>query len=336
VLVIVLTLLSITGLIRAFRNSGRPATEPTPTPAVTGIFSGMGGWIAYGNLFGDTYGGHPSGIWAMDPERRGIRVRLSTHLGQPLAWSSDGSKLLIQRVSKQSSPFGAALYVLNADGSETLLIDPGPVIDPGPGNGLTGGSFSPDGSTLASGSMDSNLRLWDVGTALTGEAQRVLVRQPAGVTALIYAGGGDWILTGHSSRILRLLDARTGRLVASMRGPEAQVSLLCLSPDGQRVAVAGHDRVIRLFDMATREQTAAFPPLRRPCTSLSFLSDASHLASVSQENSVQLWDLEAGAPRAALWGQAGESFVGIALLANGDHLVVALADGRIRVWGPGA
>ena len=124
--------------------------------------------------------------------------------------------------------------------------------------------------------------------------------------------------------------------MATLRGPEGQVSLLCLSPDGQHVAVASHDRVIRLFDLATREQTTAFPPLRRPCTALSFLSDASHLASVSQENSVQLWDLESGTPRAALWGQAGESFVGIALLASGDHLVVALADGRIRVWGPGA
>jgi eukaryotic-like serine/threonine-protein kinase len=203
--------------------------------------------------------------------------------------------------------------------------------------GVVGGlAFSPDGSTLASGSMDSNLRLWDVGTALAGEARRELHRQPAGVTAVTYAAGGDWILTGHSSRILRLLDARTGRLVASMRGPEAQVSLLCLSPDGRHVAVAGHDRVIRLFDLATRGQTAAFPPLRRTCTALSFLSDGSHLASVSQENSVQLWDLESGTPRAALWGQAGESFVGIALLASGDHLVVALADGRIRVWGPGA
>ena len=203
--------------------------------------------------------------------------------------------------------------------------------------GVVGGlAFSPDGSTLASGSMDSNLRLWDVGTALAGEARRELHRQPAGVTAVAYAAGGDWILTGHSSRILRLLDARTGRLVASMRGPEAQVSLLCLSPDGQHVAVAGHDRVIRIFDLTTREQTAAFPPLRRTCTALSFLSDASHLASVSQENSVQLWDLESGTPRAALWGQAGESFVGIALLTSGDHLVVALADGRIRVWGPGA
>ncbi len=194
-------------------------------------------------------------------------------------------------------------------------------------------AFSPDGSTLASGSTDSNLRLWDVGTALAGESRRVLHRQPAGVTALTYAGGGDWILTGHANRILRLLDASTGRLLATLRGPEGQVSLLCLSPDGQHVAVAGHDRAIRLFDLASREQTVVFRTLRRPATALSFLGDAGHLASVSQENSVQLWDLEEGAAKAALWGQAGDSFVGIGLLTSADQLAVALADGRIRVWG---
>jgi len=193
--------------------------------------------------------------------------------------------------------------------------------------------FSPDGSTLASGSTDSNLRLWDVGTALAGESRRVLHRQPAGVTALTYAGGGDWILTGHANRILRLLDASSGRLLATLRGPEGQVSLLCLSPDGQQVAVAGHDRTIRLFDLASREQAAVFRSPRRPVTALSFLGDAGHLASVSQENSVQLWDLQEGAAKAALWGQAGDSFVGIGLLTSGDQLAVALGDGRIRVWG---
>src|SRR6266511_1211908 len=73
VLAIVLTLLSITGLMRAFRNSERPATKPTPTAVETAIFSGMGGWIAFGDAYGER-----SGIWAMDPERRGIFVRLST------------------------------------------------------------------------------------------------------------------------------------------------------------------------------------------------------------------------------------------------------------------
>ena len=39
---------------------------------------------------------------------------------------------------------------------------------------------------------------------------------------------------------------------------------------------------------------------------------------------------------AALWGQQDDVFVGLALFREGDHLAVALADGRIRLWGPAA
>jgi WD40 repeat protein len=55
---------------------------------------------------------------------------------------------------------------------------------------------------------------------------------------------------------------------------------------------------------------------------------------VSQENSLQLWDLETASPASALWGPAEESFVGLALFSDSNHLAAALADGRIRLWGP--
>ena len=197
-------------------------------------------------------------------------------------------------------------------------------------------AFSPDGSTLATGSVDSTLRLWDVGAALTGEARRELHRQPAGVTALAYAGGGDWILTGHANRVLRLQDARTGRLLATLRGPEGLISLITLAPDGLHVAVASHDRTIRLFDLATRAPAALLAGLKKPAVSLAFLPDGEHLVSVGLDNSAQLWDLHEEKPRAALWGVADESFTGEAVFGGGHHIAVALADGRIRVWGPAA
>jgi WD40 repeat protein len=195
-------------------------------------------------------------------------------------------------------------------------------------------AFSPDGATLATGSLDASLRLWDVGAALAGEARRDLVRQPSGVTALAWAGGGEWIVSGHSSRVLRVTDPLRGRLLATLRGPEGLVNLLVLSPDGRHLAAASHDRTVRLFDLATREALHPIGPLRRPATSVAFLADGAYLATVCQENAVELWDLDSRSPGVALWGPSGESFVGVALYGESNHLAVALADGRIRLWGP--
>jgi serine/threonine protein kinase len=196
-------------------------------------------------------------------------------------------------------------------------------------------AFSPDGGTLASGGLDSNLKLWDVAAACSGEGRRELFRQPAGVTAVAFAGDGTWILTGHTNRVLRLIDTRTGRLLATLRGPEGLVNLLSLSPDGRHLAVCSHDRTLRVFDMAERSQLFALLAHRsRNTTSIAFFSDGAHLATVAQDNAVQFWDLESRSPIAALWGREDECFAGIALFGGGDHVAVALADGRIRLWGP--
>ena len=195
-------------------------------------------------------------------------------------------------------------------------------------------TFSPDGATLASGSLDANVRLWDVGAALSGEARRELHRQPAGVTAIAYGVGGDTLLTGHANRILRLLDARSGRLLVTLRGPEAQVSLLALAPDGRHVAVGSHDKTIRVFDLEDQKQTAVLAGHKKPVSSLAFFAEGLHIASVAQESVVHLWDAQTGAPMAALWGESGETFTGVALFGGDDHLAVALGDGRIRVFGP--
>jgi eukaryotic-like serine/threonine-protein kinase len=193
-------------------------------------------------------------------------------------------------------------------------------------------AFSPDGQTLASGGQDSNLKLWSVDAATAGEAERQLHRQPSGVTSLAYAAAGAWLVTGHGNRVLRVSDAGNGRLVATLRGPEAQIHLMALSPDGKRLAVASQDRTVRLFDLESRAQLYVITAHRKPASSLSFHADGTHFATVGQDNAVQLWDVERGASLASLWGPQDESFAAVAL--HGDQVVVALADGRVRIWGP--
>jgi WD40-like Beta Propeller Repeat len=139
-LAIILALVSFAALTRAFRTAERPADEPTPKPQ--GIFSEVGGWIAYGDK---------GGIWAVDPTRPGDpndRIQLSSERGTPLAWSRDGSKLLIQSWVRPRSPAPARLYVLNADGTQTALATSRDWCSDGSSYCGSGGSFSADGSQV--------------------------------------------------------------------------------------------------------------------------------------------------------------------------------------------
>ena len=108
-------------------------TRPS-TPTDLGVFADVRGWIVYGN---------DEGIWAVNPTPGGTPpVQLSERPGDPIAWSADGSKLLIRGESSDTTrnPFDdLALYVLDADGTTTRLTG-----DLGWGTG----SISPDGSKV--------------------------------------------------------------------------------------------------------------------------------------------------------------------------------------------
>jgi Tol biopolymer transport system component len=187
----------------------------------------------------------------MDPERPGIRKQLSTHRGEPLAWSRDGSKLLlIRRRGLDNSTGRALLSVLNANGSETLLIEASGSYS------LSGGSFSPDGSKVvyaehAADGSASGIYVIDAG----GGTPRLLLSSgglpffgatfsPDGSQIAYFKGWGD---SDNSLRVMKA-DGHGSRVVlkdrGAMRNSWAVLGYLVWSPDGKRLAFAvGYPRV---------------------------------------------------------------------------------------------
>lgn len=162
-LAIVVVVATLVGLSRTFGWQDRTATQPTPilTPAELGIFNDVRGWIAYGDT---------SGIWAFDPANPDAEhIQLSRSEGEPIAWSSDGSKLLISRPHNRGSlSFYSSLSVLDSDGTLTHVARG------------DGGSITPDGSKVI------------YSAALPGEEWRsgvYVVDVDGGTPRLLYAAG---------------------------------------------------------------------------------------------------------------------------------------------------
>jgi Tol biopolymer transport system component len=213
VLAIIVAVVSFAALISTFRTVERPATEPTPA-SPRGIFADVGGWIAYGNEpSGERiYGRGRYGLWAVDSTRPNdpkARIQLSDRLVTPLAWSSDGSKLLIWRERHAAARVRAGvLFVLNADGTETRLVtNPTDV-----GYIAPAGSFSPNGSQVVFATFDA---IYTVDAEL-----------PAN-----FAGGGTPRLVLAATREIRrdLFTGQERRLRTSLFHP-------AFSPDGTQIA----------------------------------------------------------------------------------------------------
>ena len=122
-------------------------------------------------------------------------------------------------------------------------------------NSVTSVAFSPDGKTLASGSWDKTVRLWDVDT-------RTLKATLEGHTDYVYcvafSPDGETLASGSEDYSIRLWDAHTGKDLNTLWRHTGGIYSIAFSPDGKLLASAGEDRTIQLCDGHTGASKTAF------------------------------------------------------------------------------
>ena len=105
-------------------------------------------------------------------------------------------------------------------------------------------AFSPDGTKLASASMDG-VRLWDVGTgqllaALTGVAD-----SPG--FSVAFSADGTKLASGSWDDTVGLWDVLTRKHIATFRGHTGNVRAVAFSPDGTNLASGSLDGTVLLW-----------------------------------------------------------------------------------------
>ena len=216
-------------------------------------------------------------------------------------------------------------------------------------------AFSPDGKTLASGSADKTISLWDVSNPKT----------PVQLGAPL-SGHGDWVFSVAFSPDGRTLASGScgkfevfsplciqGEIIlwdvsnpkasvqlgAPLRGHGDAVQSVAFSPDGKTLASGSDDKTIILWDVSNPKIPVQLgAPLRGHgdlVFSVAFSPDGKTLASGSGDSTIILWDVsnpqvsvQLGAPLSGHGGPVSS----VAFSPDGKTLTSGSWDNTIILW----
>ncbi|NES72908.1 MAG: WD40 repeat domain-containing protein [Okeania sp. SIO2D1] len=189
-------------------------------------------------------------------------------------------------------------------------------------------AISPDGKTLASGSGDGTVKLWDIPT---GE-MLVSFLHSGVVTAVGFTADGRAVIGCSADRGMKSWDIYTGQLLHRMNGTQP----IAFGAGGLRMAASGGPRFIRLWNA---EQGQLLRNLSIPNTNnnrgieaIAFSEDGQTIAhAMKGESKISVWDVETWKVRYTL-EKHSQAIKAIAISPDGKILASSSEDGNINLW----
>jgi WD40 repeat protein len=163
---------------------------------------------------------------------------------------------------------------------------------PGHSDVLYDAEISPDGKTLATAGYDRTIRLWQLAD---GKLQRTIDVHKGAIFALAWHPDGKVLASASADETVKLWRVSDGVRLDTLNQPQGEMTSVLFTRDGEYVIAAGGDKRIHLWRFVSKDAPALNPVVH---------SRFAHESAVS----------------------------GIALSADGKHLLSSADDRTLKLW----
>ncbi len=188
-------------------------------------------------------------------------------------------------------------------------------------------AVSLDGLTLASGSIDKTVQLWNT------ETQKLITTLKGHTDEILTVGfspDGLMLASGGRDKTVRLWNIETQKLITTLKGHTERVKSVAFSPDGSILASSSVDKTIRLWDTETQELITTLKGHTRSVPRILFSPDGSMLASAGADGTARIWNPLTEQLLATLDNEF--HLRAIAFSPDGLMLAAGTEDGIARLW----
>jgi WD40 repeat protein/class 3 adenylate cyclase len=195
--------------------------------------------------------------------------------------------------------------------------------------GLTSVAIRPDGTRIATASVDGTTRIWD---AATGEEVLTLQAHRDEVWGVAFSPDGSKLLTASLDKTAKIWDAASGELLVTLSGHAEGLTRAAFNPiDGGRAATSSVDGTVKVWDSQTGKEILSLSGQTGRMNSVAFSPDGSLIATAQDEGTAKVWDAESGEELFTLTGHL-DIVLAVAFSPDGRSLATADFDGVIKVW----
>ena len=231
---------------------------------------------------------------------------------------------------------------------------------------IYGVTYSPDGTTIATGGADKTVKIWSADThrllrtlyghtkevrtvsfsgdgtkiasgsrdhtirvwSVSGELQHIFTGHAGDVTTLAFSPDGKYLLSGSSDKTLILWSIEPFKLIQTFTGHTDVVSSVAFAPDGKAFLSGSFDAKIKLWSRSGVLFTV--DEHQDKVLAVAFSPDNRAFVSGSYDETIKIWERKSGKYIGKLEGYIQP--VCLAISPDGNYLTAGDYTGAIKIW----